>query len=408
MAFGCLGLAALLAGSFVDTGTMPVWAVVALVVAPLGLAELGAGIAEEASTLRGVRLGWNLQVTGALLFVVLLVTSIALSLPEEVRSTYLLMLFALPGLLASAILVADRIQIARSREPFALDEVGAGLRLRKEREPGTPANFLNRLRDSFTVIGGETLLMGAIAIAFVAAVVWIGINRPESRKDPMLIGVALFFGTCGLVAVAMALQRWSMRVGGNRAHVLQRSLLLIAVFGFAISLLGMGVWGDDIPMLWRIFFAGFGVFLLAMFPLVAMRKSGFGLATVLVPTREGLLERSRSWTVLEPWSRVADVTVGELHGNAALLVWLDQTAGIPRILKPRSVVDVKRTERRRTKALHRARRYSGVDLVMMAAASPEPLADLSARFERALYDPDTRQALPQVEDLVPSAKERSQ
>ncbi|MGI9302303.1 MAG: hypothetical protein ACR2RB_06295 [Gammaproteobacteria bacterium] len=408
LAFGCLGLAALFTTSFVDADAMPVWVMVALVTAPIGLAELGGGIAEEASTLRRARLGWNVQVGGALLFILLFVSGVFLAVHEGVLNLYLVVMFVSPGLLASAVLLADRIQIARGREPFGLDAVGAGLRLRQEPKPGAPAGSFGRLRDSFTVIGGETLLMGVIAIAFVTAAVWIGINRPESRTDPMLILVVLFFGTCGLVAVSTALQRWSMRVGGERAHAVQRSLLLIALFGFAISLLGMGVLGGDIPMLWRIVFVAFGALLLALLPLVVTKKGGFGLATVLVPTREGLLERSRSWTVLEPWSRVADVAVGELYGNAALLVWLDQTEGIPRILKPHGEDKVKRTEHWRAKALQRARRFSGVDLVMTAVASPEPLADVSARFERALDDPDWRQALPNVEELTPFAKDSKQ
>lgn len=386
LVFGCLGLAAWSATSL----ELPVWLGVGLAVLPIALAELGAGIAEEAVSRPWRSVASALQILGALTYLgALLGCAVAGEFPTARGALIVLIPTCACGVFAASLILWDRWRLARGQVP-AMTDVGEAAVTLHDVEG-------RNLRALMTVIGGMPLLVGLIAAAFVAALIWIGVKKPESRADPGLWFALLFFSACGLVAVATALERVASIVGGVGAHRWQRRLMLIAMTTFGAALIGIALFGDPAPWM-RTLLGVVGALLIAAIPL-AQRRMRRGAP--LVPTREGIMERHGLAAIVYPWSAVSDLWLGSLSANMALYVRLDLTPHeTPQVIgegTPQRVAKLLgRSERRR----RRNRNFTGADLMMLATWSPQPLADLHATLCERVEFPSRCANLPPAAEVV--------
>jgi hypothetical protein len=224
-----------------------------------------------------------------------------------------------------------------------------------EADPADPAqsaageSTLQRAGRELSLVGGTAIAVTLICLGFVLLAAFGMIRRPE-RITLSLLGAAAFFGLGALIGVWMGLDRRAMLLG-------QRA------------------------------------------PLSRLRPR-WTRAGRAVATREGLALLDRKGATLYGWAAIAEISVGELYGNSALMVRLLEGALPLRVAAPgRSQVpsDGSRWARREARARAVQRALSGCDLAILGTMTDEGAGVLCRELSLAFADRAERCQLPTVE-----------
>ena len=387
---GTLGIVALAPGREQHA---PAWLVLGLALLPIGLFELGAGIASEAQSERAIGWGLRFQVAAACAYVGLLVAVLALP-TRKPPGAGLMVGLALFGVVASVAVLWDRVRLARGLVPTGIDPLAAGERLAAR--AGTASAGM-RLVDALAVIGGMPILVGLIGLAFVAGAAYVILVRDGKPPMNVVIGIA-FFGAVVLVAVTQGLERWETFVSSSRVGRLRAVLQVLSLFAFGGSLAAIG-WemrGDPhepASKAWLALAGGglciAGGVIFAARSLSRPAKNGYELV------REGLLERTRRGWFLYPWTALDSIALGEFRAMPALYVRLAADAAVERVDDPSATpVQRERSLERKRRSLRFSRRLFGAEVVVLPTMTAEGVGDLYRAAEGALMEPASRHALP--------------
>ena len=392
---GSLGMATLAPGREQHA---PAWLVVGLVMLPFVLLELGAGIAGEASSQSSVAWGLRLQVFGALSYLVILAVTVALPFARS-RGTWIAGTVTLLGVLASALVLWDRVRLSRGLSPTGTDPLEAG-----ERIAAGPAgrSVAARFVDVLAVVGGTPIVMGSIALVFVVGVLWVIFLRGAEPQPTIVIGL-FFFGACVLIAVAQGLSRWETYVASSRVRPLRELLELVSFFAFGGSLAAVG-WqmlesdGESPIKAW--FLLVMGVLMILGGSLYVARSRFRSAQGGYEIVREGLLERTRRGWFLYPWDQVFRMSLGEFRGMPAVFVSLAEDAVIEPI-DDGSTASIDRDRRMAKK--RRSLRFSagafGAHIVILPTTTTRTsVGELHRTARAALGDSTERSKLPTWRD----------
>lgn len=387
--FGTLGLAAL----FPQLVRGPAWLAVGLTMLPFGLFELGALLAEDAAPGTGRwRAGARLQLAGGVFYFAALCAG-AGSVTPRLRGAPFLIAMAALGLVTVGITWADWLRLRRGGPLGGDDPLAAGARAADANGGArSPRPLWRRLADAVEVIGGTTILLGAISFGFVAFA-GAAIARGRRPIPPEIWMAVAFFGGCGLVSVWKGLEHWETYVPGSRRAARARpvvQVLSFILFGGALVALG-DRWRTDPgeSTVKAVAVMAFGAFCLLGAVAFAWKElRGGGAASGFRFVREGLLERARRATFLYPWDAIASVALGDFHQQTALFVVLAHEG---------AVTGPADRLRRKSRSLRRSHQWFGAHLIVFGMYAGEPLGDLYRTAAAALEDPAARAALPPAE-----------
>lgn len=366
--FGTFGLAALSP----DPDLYPTWLVMLVLLAPLVLLELGAGVEDEAERAGSLRLAIGLQLGGALAYVFAFTLLLGLHGLELRRHV------ALGSVLASL------------GTPVAFVVLRDGLRRLG------PAHFALRPPPSRFRVAWLVML---VCLGFVAALGFIGLRRPEFTHDPMFFGGLFFFGGGFIFVLSLELDHLLLRRSGAW---LRRLRDLTQLFGFLLFGAGFLVFSaaERGPMAVRGLMALMGAALLLAGLWIGLRRLfGFKGGLSYTVCREGLVERTRRHVLLYPWPTIASVQLGEFQGQPTIHLLLQSEASAPQVLwerrgKPERLI------RKRQKAHRSNEALFGASLSIMAIAIDEELGPLFQALDAALESEEARAALPTSEQLL--------
>jgi hypothetical protein len=317
----------------------PWWqAGLALVIGSMVIPLLGEWVAEDAATRRWRRVGWTVAASGALLHILL--DAACLALPWLTSTWRAGLAGALVGALTMAALL--RQYVSALRHPDATPP-----------PPWTPTGhgWPARLYRTAAQLGGTSIMVTSIGLAFVVAALAVLIARPGARGDGGLWFGLLFFAGCALVGIWMGLERRALLEGRPTPMSFRR-------------------------LRWR--------------------------RTIYTVTSDGLLCVDRRAATLYPWAALASVSAGTVFNNAAVFVELVPDASPDGAGGEEPAV-------RRAKEL-RLRRFNralyGADLVILSALTESGPGPLLARLSEAMADLDRRAALPSAEQEIARLRAR--
>lgn len=362
---GTLGLAVLAP----PKGTYPIAWVMGLLMAPLVLLELGAGIEDEAERRRTLRLAIGLQLAGAVAFI----AALGLAGGWHARA-------AAPPVLWGAALAAPGAAVA-----FVVLRDGLA-RFPGPTPPSPPPP--SHLRATGWVM--------IACLGFVLAQLFVGLRRPELAAGPMFLAGLFLFGGGFVFALSLELDRWLLtRRGGH----LRLARDLTQVFGFVLFGLGFVLFSgtDRAPVVLRGLFSVFGAALVVAGLWLGLRRfAGVKSGLVYVVCREGLYERTRGHRLLYPWGSILEVWLGELHGQSALHLRIDPAASAPVVLwcrrGSREALAAKRKKAHRT-----GEALLGASLSIMAISVDQELGTLAEALLTGLESEAARAERPSVE-----------
>ena len=229
---------------------------------------------------------------------------------------------------------------------------------------------------AWRVIGGKTIALGLISLAFVVIALALLIAGRAGGVEPLL--ALLFFGSCLLLVITHAFERKQALVGGNVTGL--HALRITALASLSLAFVGFGFAWPGVAMWLRVFFIAAGAAGVLGTILHATRRA----VTTIEVTPDGLLQRSRKATLLTPWQDVHDVAISEISGNVALVVRVVEDDGRARMPH---VIECRGNQRRLRAKLARGMAFSntwfGCHWFVMQAHLDRPLADVLSEIARA-------------------------
>ncbi len=377
-----------MAGLGPPTEVVPAWLGVGVVVLPLLLYELGAGIADDARTERWIRRAYALQTTAAFVYVTLFFAAVGYRTQVPIKGFAVMATMATMGVAAAVIVVRDLVRLSAGFVPSVPDPIRAAERLDDRWGPTAQGGSA---KDVLAVIGWTPIALFAVCLAFTLAALWL---MSEGPTGPHAWLTALFFGSGALVGLWMALERWTAFVPHSSLHGVQALVRGLGLVGFTAAITLFGLFWPNMHTGLRVVMVAAGVLgLFAGVLQLGRRVFGWKVGVTLVATREGILEHRRQSTVLYPWEAVQAVSLGEIHHNVSIFVALDGAS-------PYQVLSGRVRDKKLARKLRWNRNFMGADLVIMAAMVDGRLPDLHQQIAAALDDPTTRAELPLAESLV--------
>lgn len=241
----------------------------------------------------------------------------------------------------------------------AVGALGAGWLLRQSLRglhpppPDESGGPVPRWRHELDLLGGNAIGLTLLSLGFVAAGLY-GVLARLARGwdvDARLLGAVLFFAACAAVGAWMGLERRAALLGLPAPRPLGR------------------LW----PARWR--------------------------RTVYLASREGLVQRDRRGLTLIGWDDIADVSLAEVSGNQALLLWLARPeAGLRRWRAPADEARGPRWRRSWERSCRLCRALYGADLLIMGVVCDEGPGALLTKLRRGLDDDAGRRGLPPTPD----------
>lgn len=352
-------------------GTFPtVWVMVVLL-APLVLLELGAGIEDEARSGRTLRLAVALQLAGGIAFVFALGLAGGWHGRDPHGSVVFGAALASPGAAVAFAVLRDALS-----------------RIHPPRLPPPPAP--SRLRASWFVM--------LTCLGFVLAQVFIGLRRPELTRDPMFVAGLLFFGGGFVFVLSLELDRALLTRGGARLRLARDLAQVLGLATFGLGFMAFAA-TERPPVVVRGLLSLFGAALLLAGGWLGLRRF-LGLSNGLsyAVCREGLLERTKRHALLYPFEAIAAVWLGEVHGQSALHLSVDPEARAP-VLLWRRRGRLEELAAKRQRAHRTSEAIFGASLTVLSISIDQDLATLFEALVVAHESPERRAELPTLEEL---------
>jgi len=319
----------------------------AFIFAPIALVMLGEWIAQDSETAAWRRRGYLLAVVGGVWH--LLLDAACLALPWlDVSSPW----FSIAGALLGAVVMGLVVRASWRGlvTPFA-EPPDLSQPLPQQ------ASLFARLSREAALWGGTAIALTLISLGFVAMALFAVLSRPQANLTSLL-GAGLFFGLCAAVGVWMGMER--------------RAMLL----------------GQPSPL--------------------SRYRPKFLQRAVVLPVREGLAIIDRKGATVYPWQSLANVALGELYNNSALLVTLTEKPGVWRYFavpsEAENIVFTSRWKQKEARSRSISRGLTGVDLGILSVMTQDGPGVLAKQLREVLDNASALENLPTAKEAFDARK----